>query len=54
MVINSEIVRPGSLFIIEHSGNRDFSALPGFFERREYGRVNFSLFRIPSPDTDTD
>ena len=54
MVINSEIVRPGSLFIIEHSGNRDFSALPGFFERREYGSVNVALFRIPSPDTDTD
>lgn len=46
MIINSEIVKPGTLFIMEHSGNRDFSTLPGFFERREYGSVNFSLFKI--------
>lgn len=50
MVISSGIVRPGTLFIMEHSGARDFSALPGFFERREYGSVNFSLFRIPGKE----
>ncbi|MDE5843279.1 MAG: RsmD family RNA methyltransferase [Muribaculaceae bacterium] len=46
MVLESHLVKPGSLFIMEHSGNRDFYSLPGFFERREYGSVNFSLFRI--------
>lgn len=45
LILNSHLVHPGSLFIMEHSGTRDFSSLPGFFERREYGSVNFSLFR---------
>lgn len=46
LVLESDLVKEGSLFIMEHSGSRDFSALPGFFERREYGSVNFSLFRV--------
>lgn len=47
LVMESKLVTPGTLFILEHSGKRDYSSLPGFFERREYGSVNFSLFRIP-------
>ena len=46
LILGSRLVHPGSLVIIEHSGNRDFSTLPGFFQRREYGSVNFSLFRV--------
>lgn len=46
-VLNSGIVAPGGLFIIEHSSKHDFSSLPGFFDHRAYGSVNFSLFRIP-------
>lgn len=49
LVLDSSLVKPGTLFILEHSGSRDFSNLPGFFERREYGSVNFSLFRLPNP-----
>lgn len=48
LVINSALVKPGTLFILEHFGSKDFSSLPGFFERREYGSVNFSMFRINS------
>lgn len=47
-VINSKIVRPGGLFIIEHSKNHDFSSLPGFHSHRVYGSVNFSIFTIPA------
>lgn len=47
MVIDSGIVRPGGLFIIEHSRTRDFSHLPHFHSRRTYGSVNFSLFLFP-------
>lgn len=47
LVLSSRLVKSGTLFILEHSGTRDFSSLPGFFERREYGSVNFSLFRVP-------
>ena len=46
-VLASKLLRPGSLFIIEHSGRHDFSSLPHFLEHRAYGSVNFSIFLIP-------
>lgn len=46
MILNSNLVKPGSLVIIEHSKTRDFSNLPGFNQRRAYGSVNFSIFVI--------
>lgn len=46
-VLNSGILRPGALFIIEHSRNHDFSSLPHFHSHRTYGSVNFSLFILP-------
>lgn len=46
-VLESKLLRPGSIFILEHSGKHDFSALPHFAEHRAYGSVNFSIFRIP-------
>jgi 16S rRNA G966 N2-methylase RsmD len=45
-VLKSKLLRPGSIFIIEHSRNYDFSQLPHFVEHRAYGSVNFSIFRI--------
>ena len=48
LVLNSNILRPGGLFIIEHSKKHDFSSLPGFHSHRVYGSVNFSIFLIPS------
>lgn len=47
MIIDSDIVNPGGLLIVEHSAKHDFSGLPGFEEKRSYGSVNFSFFRIP-------
>lgn len=46
LILGSSLVHPGSLVIVEHSASRNFSDLPGFFQRREYGSVNFSLFRV--------
>lgn len=46
LVLNSRLVKPGTLFVIEHSKAYDFSGLPFFLEHREYGSVNFSLFLI--------
>lgn len=51
-VLESKLLKPGSLFIIEHSRNYDFSALPHFLQHRAYGSVNFSLFEIPEEETD--
>lgn len=46
-VLASKLLGPGSLFIIEHSKNYDFSGLPHFVQHRAYGSVNFSIFQIP-------
>lgn len=46
LVLNSGLVKYGTLFVIEHSKNYDFSGLPFFLEHRSYGSVNFSLFLI--------
>lgn len=48
LILGSDLVKEGTLVIIEHSAKRDFSQLPGFFQRREYGSVNFSLFLVGS------
>lgn len=49
-VLESHLLRPGSIFIIEHSRNHDFSTLPHFVDHRAYGSVNFSMFRIPAAE----
>lgn len=46
LILNSKLVKSGTIVIIEHSKNRDFSNLPGFKQRRAYGSVNFSIFII--------
>lgn len=45
LVLEKNLVRPGGMFILEHSKAYDFSALPGFEEHRAYGSVNFSIFK---------
>ncbi len=49
-ILDSAMLHPGTLFIIEHSRRHDFSGLPHFVQHREYGSVNFSIFRIPESD----
>lgn len=46
LILNSAMVGPGTIVIIEHSKTRDFSMLPGFSQQRVYGSVNFSIFII--------
>lgn len=52
LVLGSRMLKPGTVFIIEHSRAYDFSELPGFSQHRVYGSVNFSIFVIPD-DTAT-
>ncbi|MGM9861396.1 MAG: RsmD family RNA methyltransferase [Muribaculaceae bacterium] len=49
-VLESAVVGPGSIFVMEHSKAYDFSALPHFVEHRAYGSVNFSIFIIPEAE----
>lgn len=46
LILGSALVAPGSLVIIEHSKDHDFSRLPGFFRHLVYGSVNFSMFKV--------
>lgn len=43
-ILSSGVLKPTSLFIMEHSKKYDFSNLPHFLEHRAYGSVNFSIF----------
>jgi len=45
-ILDSKVVGPGTMFIMEHSRNYDFSSLPWFVEHRAYGSVNFSIFNV--------
>lgn len=46
-ILQSGLIAPGGIFIMEHSGRHDFSALPHFHSHRAYGSVNFSIFILP-------
>lgn len=45
-ILNSALVHPGTVVVVEHSKAHDFSHLPHFSEHRTYGSVNFSIFIV--------
>lgn len=45
LVFGANMVREGGWFVLEHSGDNNFSGHPRFFEQRKYGSVNFSIFK---------
>jgi 16S rRNA (guanine(966)-N(2))-methyltransferase RsmD len=45
LVLDNGLLRPGGLLIFEHSKGHDFSSHPSFLQTRNYGSVQFSLFR---------
>ncbi len=44
-IMERNVVKPGGLFVIEHSSREKFDDLPGFVDQRKYGSVNFSIFK---------
>lgn len=46
LILDSRLVTTGTLLIVEHNKNHDFSALPGFTRHLVYGSVNFSIFEV--------
>lgn len=44
LVLQSGLLKPGGLFVLEHGKKNNFEAHPCFSERRVYGSVNFSFF----------
>jgi 16S rRNA (guanine966-N2)-methyltransferase len=45
MVFDRKLLNDGGWLIVEHAREKDFSTFPGFFQRRNYGKVNFTFFR---------
>ena len=45
LIFNHQLLKPEGIFVFEHGKEHDFSAHPHFVEHRQYGSVNFSLFR---------
>lgn len=45
MVLDGDLLRTDGLFIFEHSGDKDFSGRPDFWQLRSYGSVHFSFFK---------
>lgn len=45
LMLNSPVLEPDSLFILEHSRHFDFSDLAEFLDHRKYGNVHFTFFR---------
>lgn len=44
LVLESDILTPNGIFIMEHSQKYNFSDLPYFEKERKYGSVHFSFF----------
>lgn len=45
LILESTLLRPGGLLIVEHSKHTSFANHPLLIDHRAYGAVNFSLFR---------
>ena len=46
LIFAHDLLAEDGVFVFEHGKGNDFSDMPQFSERRTYGSVNFSLFRI--------
>lgn len=45
MILSRGMLREGGLLVFEHGSRHQFADHPRFIEHREYGSVNFSIFR---------
>ena len=45
LILSSGLLAEDGLLVFEHGKKHDFSGHPRFVDHREYGSVNFSLFR---------
>jgi len=45
LIFERQLLKEQGLFVLEHGKDHDFSQHPHFVEHRQYGSVNFSLFR---------
>ncbi len=46
IVFNNKLLKEDGIFVLEHGKKNDFEHHPNFFDKRVYGSVNFSFFRV--------
>lgn len=46
LIFEYKLLKDRGWFILEHSKKQDFSSHTSFFEKRVYGSVNFSIFKV--------
>ena len=45
LIFQKSLLKPEGIFVFEHGEKHDFSQHPHFLDHRQYGSVNFTLFR---------
>jgi 16S rRNA (guanine(966)-N(2))-methyltransferase RsmD len=50
LIFNNMLLKRGGWFVLEHSRDQDFESHPNFLQHRKYGKVNFSIFLMPSEE----
>ena len=45
IIFEKQLLKAEGIFVLEHGKDHDFSSHPHFKEHRQYGSVNFSIFR---------
>jgi 16S rRNA (guanine(966)-N(2))-methyltransferase RsmD len=45
LILERQLLKDDGIFVLEHGKDHDFSQHPHFVEHRQYGSVNFSLFK---------
>ena len=54
LIFEKQLLKEDGIFVFEHGKQNDFSAHPNFVEHRQYGSVNFSIFRATAKPAESD
>ena len=50
LIFKNKLLKKGGWFVLEHSRDQNFEADPYFLQSRKYGKVNFTIFLMPSEE----
>ena len=50
LIFSNKLLKKGGWFVLEHSRDQDFEEHPYFLQHRKYGKVNFTVFLMPSEE----
>ncbi len=54
LIFQKSLLKPEGIFVFEHGEKHDFSQHPHFLDHRQYGSVNFTLFRAEATAAGSD